>query len=63
MNTQSTRNVPPDKSGQFKNTISTLFSNAFIEIVGATLEEACSKKGRIFSADLHPILCSNERFG
>jgi hypothetical protein len=26
-----------------------------IEILGATLEEACLKKGIIFSADLHPI--------
>jgi hypothetical protein len=27
-----------------------------IEILGATLEETCLKKGIIFSADLHPIL-------
>jgi hypothetical protein len=27
-----------------------------IEILEAMLEEACLKKGRIFSADLHPIL-------
>jgi hypothetical protein len=26
------------------------------EILGGTLEEACLKKGDIFSADLHPIL-------
>jgi hypothetical protein len=26
------------------------------EILGATLEEACLKKGRIFSADRHTIL-------
>jgi hypothetical protein len=26
------------------------------------LEEACSKKGKFFSADLQPILCSKERF-
>jgi hypothetical protein len=29
---------------------------AAIEILGAALEEACLKKGRIFSADLRPIL-------
>jgi hypothetical protein len=28
-----------------------------IEILGATLEEACfEKRGELFSADLHPIL-------
>jgi hypothetical protein len=27
-----------------------------IEILGATLEEACLKKGDFFSSDLHPIL-------
>jgi hypothetical protein len=26
------------------------------------LEEACLKKGELFSADLHPILWSEERF-
>jgi hypothetical protein len=32
------------------------FSVHTIEILGATLEEACLKKGVFFSADLHPIL-------
>jgi hypothetical protein len=29
---------------------------ANIDILRATLEEACLKKGEFFSADLHPIL-------
>jgi hypothetical protein len=31
-----------------------------IEILGATVEEACLKKGIFFSADLHPILRTEE---
>jgi hypothetical protein len=33
-----------------------------MEILRATLEEACLNKGRIFSADVHPILWFEERF-
>jgi hypothetical protein len=34
-----------------------------IEILGATLEETCSiKREKLISADLHPILLSEERF-
>jgi hypothetical protein len=33
-----------------------------IEILGATLEEASLKKVEFFSADLRPILCSEEMF-
>jgi hypothetical protein len=35
-----------------------LYGVLTIEILGATLEEACLKKGEYFSADFHPILCS-----
>jgi hypothetical protein len=37
-------------------------SQSTLEILRATLEEACLKKGENYSADLHPILWSEERF-